>query len=179
MSETAALMVRLERLEAESAARRILSDYMVLCEHLSPDTPIDALGALFTRDAIWEGRGSRYATVFGRHEGRAAIVAMLGRYCDPPHFAFNAHYLSSERIEADGEQVQGRWLMLQLSTYPSGKSDLRSAELSVRFAREDGAWRIAHFTTTNLFSRAVDRLDDAKDLPREPAQASLVQGDIA
>ena len=138
---------------------------MALCDHLGPDTPLDALGGLFTRHAIWEGHGSRYAAAFGRHEGRVAIVAMLGGYADPPHFAFNAHYLASEAIIVEGESATGRWMMLQASTYQSGASDLRSAELAIDFAVEDRLWRIAHFRTTNLFSRRVSDWNDAVSIP--------------
>ncbi|CAN5155630.1 nuclear transport factor 2 family protein [soil metagenome] len=159
------IIARLERLEAESAIRRVLADYMALCDRLDADTPMDELAALFTRDAVWEGRGSRYASAFGRHEGREAIVAMLGGYRDPPHFAFNAHYLASETIDVQGETAQGRWMMLQASTYATGASDLRSAQLDIGFALEGSRWRIAAFQTTNLFSRPVSRWDDPTPVP--------------
>ncbi len=125
-----------------------------------------AIATLFCRDAVWEGRGSRYAAAFCRHEGREAILAMLDRYRSPvPHFAFNAHYLTSEAIEIDGSRATGRWMMLQTSTYAAGTSDLRSAVLSVDFAAEEGRWRIAHFRTINLFSRPVSMWDDPAPVP--------------
>lgn len=169
----AALLARLDRLEAEGAIRRIMAEYMRLCDRLDATTPMDALAALFTADAVWEGRGTRYGAAFGRHEGRDAIIAMLDRYRDPPHFAFNAHYLSSEAIEVTADAAVGRWMMLQASTYADGASDLRSAELEVRFAREGAAWRIAHFATLNLFSRPVSRWDDPAPVP-VPAQSKEV-----
>lgn len=160
------LLARLERLEAESAVRRVITDYMALCDQLDADTPMDRLGALFCRDAVWEGRGARYATAFGAHHGRDAIVAMLDAYRGPvPHFAFNAHYLASETITVDDGRARGQWMMLQASTYATGASDLRSAALDVDFAFEDDAWRIARFRTTNLFSRPVSRWDDPAPVP--------------
>ncbi|PZU57646.1 MAG: polyketide cyclase [Sphingobium sp.] len=173
--ELGILLARIERLEAENAIRRVMADYMALCDRLDPQTPLEQLGALFTRQALWEGRGSRYASAFGRHEGREAIVAMLARYCDPPHFAFNAHYLASETIEVIGDRATGRWMMLQASTYATGASDLRSAELSIDFLVEDGVWRISHFRTTNLFSRPVSRWDDPAAVP-VPSQSDAPQG---
>jgi hypothetical protein len=172
MNEAAppAFVARLERLEAESAVRRLLAEYMALCDTLGPDTPMARLGALFCRDAVWEGRGARYAEALGRHVGRAAIVAMLGRYRDPPHFRFNAHYLASEAIAVAGARATGRWMMLQCSTYADGASDLRSAALELEFAIEDDAWRIARFATTNLFSRPVSRWDDPARIPVPPVQ---------
>jgi SnoaL-like domain len=157
---------RLARLEAESAIRAVITRYMTLCDTLGDDTPMDELGALFTRDAQWAGKGARYGAAFGGHRGRAAIVAMLATYRgSPPHFAFNAHYLASEMIRVDDERAEGGWMMLQCSTYADGRSDLRSARLAVGFAVEDGAWRIARFETENLFSRLIDRWDDPALIP--------------
>ena len=161
-----AVLARLRDLEAERAIRAVMARYMELCDTLGPDTPMDELGALFTRDAVWTGVGAKYAGAFGRHEGRGAIVAMLGRYRGPPpHFAMNAHFLCSETIAIDGQTARGGWMMLQASTYADGRSDLRSARLALRFALEGAAWRISRFETENLFSRRVDLWDDPAPVP--------------
>lgn len=160
------LAARVVRLEAEREIRATMMRYMELCDRLDADTPMDELGALFTRNAVWAGRGARYDAAFGGHQGRAAIVAMLDKYRGPvPHFAMNAHFLGSETIEFDAEKATGRWMMLQTSTYADGRSDLRSARLEVGFAFEEGRWRIARFETENLFSRPVDRWDDPAAVP--------------
>ncbi|PTQ13251.1 polyketide cyclase [Sphingomonas oleivorans] len=160
------LLARLERLEAESAIRGVMARYMELCDRLDATTPMDELGALFTRDALWAGKGARYGAAFGGHCGRDAIVAMLDRYRGPvPYFAMNAHFLTSEVIRVEGDAAEGSWVMLQTSTYASGTSDLRAARLHVRFAVEEGRWRIARFETENLFSRPVDRWDDPAPVP--------------
>jgi hypothetical protein len=161
-----AVEARLAALEAESAVRRVMSDYMRLCDRLDADTPMDALGALFTADAEWVGAGARYGTSFGRYAGRTAIVAMLDRYRGPPpHFALNVHFLTSEAIHVAHNSAVGSWVMLQVSTFASGASHLTSARLSVRFRGEEGGWRIAYFQTENLFSRPIDRWEDATPLP--------------
>ena len=156
-----ALTARLDRLEAESAIRVVLVRYMEMCDRLDASTDLIELGNLFAADATWVGTGARYAAEFGEMRGRSAIVAMIARYCtETPHFAMNAHFLTSESIEVDGEVACGGWVMLQTSTYADGKSDLRSARLLVYFARADGRWRISRFATENIFSRAIDRWDD-------------------
>ncbi|WP_195818688.1 nuclear transport factor 2 family protein [Roseobacter sp. MH60115] len=151
------LSTRVARLEAERQIRAALSEYMYICDRLDWDTDLAALGALFTKDAVWRGRGDRYARDFGERKGRKAIVDWLGTFCtDPPHFAMNAHFLSSERIDvADDKTARGRWLMLQTPTFHDGQSLLMAAELHVTFAHEDDAWRISVFETTNLYTRAV------------------------
>ncbi len=159
------LSARLEALEAHAAIRRVIAEYMRLCDHLDASTPMHQLGDLFTADAVWTGVGARYAAAFGSHHGRAAILAMLDGYRSPPHFAFNAHFLTSESIEVDGRRARGQWLMLQTATYASGASDLRSARLDIEFASDGERWRISRFTTENLSSRAVDRWSDAAPVP--------------
>jgi hypothetical protein len=161
----AQLRDRIDTLESQNAIRAVMSDYMRLCDRLDPSTPLNELAELFTPEAQWVGIGSRYASAYGAHSGRAAILSMLGAYCNPPHFSFNAHFLTSEAITVSGNGGQGRWLMLQASTYTSGGSDLRSARLTVAFARTRERWQISRFETENLFSRKIASWDDASTVP--------------
>ncbi len=160
------LLARLERLESEHAIRTLVATYFDLCDRLEAPGTLAELATLFSADAEWSGRGSRYGAAFGAHRGRDAIVAMLGRYAGPqPHFAFNAHFLGSERIAVDGDSATGRWMMLQTSTYTAGGSDLRAAALTLRFERLAEGWRIRSFETENLFSRNIDHWDDQAPIP--------------
>jgi SnoaL-like domain len=157
----AELHSRLERLETESAIRNIMARYMSLCDRLDESTPMNELAALFARDAVWTGKGRRYQLAFGEHRGRAAIAEMLGAYRGPPpHFALNAHFLTSESIDATSVPAAGTWLMLQTSTYADGTSDLLCARLNVQFAYEDARWRISRFETENIFARSIDQWND-------------------
>lgn len=166
-----AMARRLALLEAEGAIRRVTASYFRLCDTLGPQTPMAQLGALFARDAVWEGHG-RYRKAFGRHEGRDAIVAMLASYADSAHFQLNGHYLSSEAIDVtDDKRAVGRWMMLQISTYHDGRSDFRSAALTIDFAMEEGAWRIARFVTENIFSRDVGPWNDESAISVPQADA--------
>ncbi len=167
MSELTEILTRLDRLEAESACRKCLSDYMDICDRLDGTTDLGALGALFTTDAVWGGAGDRYARDFGAHDGRKAITDWLGNFCTtPPHFAMNAHFLSSEAIThgTDGI-VTGRWLMLQTPTFNDGSSFLMAARLEIDFACEDGAWRMHRFSTRNLYARPVGDLNAPAQIP--------------
>ncbi|GJH20252.1 nuclear transport factor 2 family protein [Caballeronia novacaledonica] len=151
-----ALLKRLAALEAQNAVRKTIARYMALCD--VPCAPLEgeALAALFTDDAVWEGIGPQYAKKFGRLQGRTAIVEMLQRYLPPtPHFASNVHFLTSEHIEVMGDIVKGRWIMLQASAYVDAKAELISARLEIDFAPsprdENNAWLIRHFRTERLF----------------------------
>lgn len=160
------LEARLRQLESENAVRACMNRYMVLCDALDARTPLDELAGLFSADAIWEGKGAKYAQSFGGYQGREAIRAMFAGYMsEPAHFALNVHFLCSELIHVEGDKASGSWVMLQTSTFASGASHLNAARLTVRFREEEGAWRMAHFQTENLFSRPVDTWNSSAHLP--------------
>ncbi len=166
MTALEALEQRLHKLEAAADIRAVITRYMALCDHLDENTPLDELGALFTEDAIWAGRGARYGAAFSGHHGRAAIMTMLASYCTtPPHFALNAHFLANETIVIRGDAAEASWMMLQTSTYADGTSDLRSAQLEVSFARTAAHWRIARFATENIFARRISAWNDGTAVP--------------
>ena len=165
-TQLAELAARLRRFETEHAVRTCMNRYMVLCDALDANTPLEELAGLFTRDALWEGKGAKYAKSFGGYRGREAIRAMFATYMvEPAHFALNVHFLTSELIEVDAEGATGTWVMLQTSTFASGASHLNAARLTLRFAEEEGQWRMAHFQTENLFSRPVTAWNDTAELP--------------
>lgn len=160
------LEARLRQLESENAVRACMNRYMVLCDALDARTPLDELAELFSADAIWEGKGAKYAQSFGGYRGREVIRAMFAGYMtEPAHFALNVHFLCSELIHVEGDEASGSWVMLQTSTFASGASHLNAARLTVKFREEEGTWRMAHFQTENLFSRPVDTWNSSAHLP--------------
>lgn len=166
MSELDQLKARVHRLESENAIRTCLNRYMELCDNLNPATPLDELGELFCEDAVWEGKGARYAASFGGFKGREAIKKMLSAYMvEPSHFAINVHFLTSELIRVGEGSADAGWVMLQTSTFADGRSHLNAARLTVRFLEQEGIWRISHFQTENLFSRPVDSWNSDEPLP--------------
>jgi hypothetical protein len=160
------LEARLRQLESENAVRACMNRYMVLCDAIDARTPLDELAGLFTADAIWEGKGAKYAKSFGSYRGREAIRAMFAGYMtEPAHFTLNVHFLCSELIRVEGEEASGSWVMLQASTFATGASHLNAARLTVRFCEEEGVWRMAHFQTENLFGRPIDAWNSDANLP--------------
>ncbi|MND80597.1 SnoaL-like domain protein [compost metagenome] len=166
MSDVQELEKRLRYFESQQAVRACMNRYMELCDALDANTPLDELAGLFTREAVWEGKGAKYAKSFGGYRGREAIRAMFATYMKPPaHFALNVHFLTSELIEVAGDQATGSWVMLQTSTFSSQSSHLNAARLTVRFAQEEGQWRMSHFQTENLFGRPVSAWNSEAPLP--------------
>lgn len=172
MLDIQAIAARLAVLEHQQAIRVCINRYMALCDRLDADTPLDELAGLFTEEAVWEGKGARYAGRFGGYRGREAIRGMFSTYMrTPAHFALNVHFLTSEVIDVQESIAMGCWTMLQTSTFSDGASHLNSARLSVRFELDEGVWRMAHFQTENLFSRPVSGWDSDALLP-VPTSAS-------
>ena len=57
MSELEQLRQRVFALEAARDVSACLHEYMQLCDYLNEGFDLDPLMALFTEDAIWEGKG--------------------------------------------------------------------------------------------------------------------------
>jgi ketosteroid isomerase-like protein len=168
MSELKQLRQRVSALEASQHVSACLHEYMQLCDYLDEGFDLDPLMALFTEDVIWEGKGKRYASSFGRREGREDLRAMFEKYTQPPaHFALNVHFLTSEKVVVQSETVaEGTWVLLQTATFTDDRSQLSCALLNVHFRKEDGRWKIAHFCTTSRFNRPVQMAwDNPQPLP--------------
>lgn len=164
------MQLRLQALEDEKRVRQCMNQYMQLCDILDAGFDLEPLMLLFTEDAVWEGKGSRYAEAFGSYQGRDAIRTMFAKYTKPPaHFVLNVHFLANELIDVDGDNAQGSWVLLQPSSFSSGKSQLSCARIRANFRRSDSddkQWQISHFQTENLFSRPMgDLWDQSEPLP--------------
>lgn len=156
----AQLTRRVDRLEAEAAARRVLGRYMFLCDTPNPAGTMtaeergNAIGALFTEDGIWEGVGGTHGAQFGRHVGPAGVAAHMTRFyaAQDPRQIFNTHYVCSEQLTSDDDGgVTGLWVQFQPWINDRNEALLRSSRLRVSFRAENGVWKIAHYRTENIF----------------------------
>ncbi|WP_431025180.1 nuclear transport factor 2 family protein [Halomonas sp. H5] len=163
-----ALITRIEVLEAEAEIRRLQARYMFLCDTPLPEygvkndaERIDAIMALYSEDAVWEGVGDYYDNQFGRLEGAAAIRRHFENFWGQkrdPELLLNVHYLTSEQIHVDGDTAEGQWVHCQPWIFSDGSSLLRSSRLNNAFRREpDGRWRITRTRTENVFVAPLTR----------------------
>ncbi len=157
----AALIRRVEVLEAEADIRRLQARYMFLCDTPNPEygvaddaKRIELILELYTEDAVWEGVGEYYDGQFGRAEGKAAIREHFQRFWGEkkdPALLLNAHYLTSEQIHVHGDTADGQWIHMQPWLFSDGKSLLRSSRLNNAFRKEPDGWRITRTRTENVF----------------------------
>jgi hypothetical protein len=169
------VLLRLQALEAEKQVRLCMNKYMAFCDELDVDFELSALMALFSKDAVWQGLGNRYAKTYGCYEGREAIANMFAGYISAPaHFNLNAHFLCNELIHVDviSLTAAGRWMLIQTSTFGSGKSQLSCAKISAEFVLENQVWQISSFKTQNLFSRPMAAPWDSSASLAVPTKAS-------
>ena len=161
------LQERLTALENEKRVSACMHRYMYLCDQLGPGFEMESLMQLFTEDAVWEGKGSRYANTFGRHVGINAIEAMFAKYTKGEgHFLLNVHVLGNEVISVDGNEAKGSWMLLQPSDFIDGRSQLSCAHITAKFRLSGRFCQISHFVTENKFSRPINqRWDNQAQLP--------------
>ncbi len=157
----AALVRRIEVLEAEAEIRRLQARYMFLCDTPCPEFGVDddsqrieLIMELYDENAVWEGVGSFYDDQFGRAVGKTAIrshfQSFWGKKRDPA-LLLNVHYLTSEQIHVQDEIADGQWVHCQPWIFSDGKSLLRSSRLNNAFAKIDGKWKITRTRTENVF----------------------------
>lgn len=126
---------RITRLEAIEAIKQLKALYCLYCDRgYAPD----AIAALFTEDAVWDGGSG------GKAAGRAAIreffVAASGR------FPYAAHLVTNPIIVVDGDRATGSWRMLMPCILKDGdgeRSAMNCAEYDEIYRRVNGRWFIA------------------------------------
>lgn len=155
------LAQRIDVLESEADIRRIQARYMFLCDTPCPVYPavsdaerIDLIMELYAEDATWEGVGEYYDGQFGKAVGKQAIREHFQRFWpedQDPKRLLNAHYLTSEQINVDGDEATGLWIHMQPWLFSDGTALLRSSRLNNAFRRKDGQWLITRTRTENVF----------------------------
>ena len=153
----AALVRRVEVLEAEAEIRRVQTRYMFLCDTPNPEhgvandkERIELILDLYTEDAIWEGVGEYYDNQFGRAVGKDEIRAHFNRFwpeVQEPQLLLNAHYLTSEQIHVheDGETADGQWIHFQPWLFSDGKS-LIDGDIRLRIRSRRRCMVLFHMT---------------------------------
>ncbi len=156
------LAAQVDRLTAEADIRKLQARYMMLCDTPCPEPGIaddaqriEAILALYTEDAVWEGVGAYYDNQFGRSVGKDAIrthfQGFWGKKQDPA-LLLNAHYLTSEQIHVNGDVAEGQWVHCQPWVFGDGSSQLRSSRLNNAFRKVDGTWKVSRTRTENIFA---------------------------
>ncbi|MXO59705.1 DUF4440 domain-containing protein [Altererythrobacter salegens] len=132
---------RVERIEAESAIRRVLIEYGKFLDAKD----YRAYAGLFAKDGVWQGG-------FGTFTGPTAIEKMLVDNMGAPEPGFvnkaNYHMLTNPVITIAGDtaEVESKYLFWTAST-DNRPTPLLAGRYVDKFVREGGQWKIARRTT--------------------------------
>jgi uncharacterized protein (TIGR02246 family) len=124
---------RVEQIEAELAIRNLVARYCVVMD----DRDVAAIPALFTRDArVTTGDGVMNA------QGRDHLVALYeGRFAALGATSHNVHGID---VTIDGPDAAHATVSASAEVWRDGVHQVVALRYDDVYAREDGAWRIAH-----------------------------------
>ncbi len=132
---------RVERLEAESAIRRMLIEYGKFLDAKD----FASYAALFAEDGVWTGG-------FGSFTGPEAIEKMLVENLGAPEPGFvnkaNFHMLTNPVIDVQGDRASVESKYLFWTRSPDDRpTPLLAGRYVDAFVKRGGEWKIAHRTT--------------------------------
>ena len=140
---------RLIRVESIEAIRTLKARYCDLCDE---GYDADALCALFTEDAVWDGGK------LGVYEGIEKIHEF---FVDMPNvMSFAIHNVTNSAVELslDGQSAVARWYLIQMATQ---KEQNLAVWLTGRYVDqlvlENGIWKFKHVSLTARFYSPYDQ----------------------
>jgi ketosteroid isomerase-like protein len=150
---TSTIELRLRRLEDMESIRHLKTLYARLCDNQYEP---DALAALFTEDAVWDG------SQLGVHNGRHEIRAFFAGVSKQIQWAFHLMIAPDIEVDPSGETATGKWYLFEpcSMTRSDGSGSLEPvlmmAKYEDRYRKEGGAWKFSHVTVRY---EAISNLD--------------------
>ncbi len=141
------LAQRIVKLEDIEAIKKLKAQYAWHCD---PTNDADALAALFTEDAVWDGGD------FGRYEGRESIQQFFRD--TPETLAFAKHFVMNPWIDVQGEVATGRWYLLEPCTFTNGNRPVwGAATYEDRYVKLQGDWKFQEVRLISTFWTPFER----------------------
>ena len=141
------LEARVRRLEDLESIRKLKYVYCNLCDD---GYPPDALAALFTEDAVWDGG------LLGKAEGNAQIRRFFAACSKTVSFA--VHHVINPILEVEGDTATGLWLLWQPVVFArADRAAWLVARYHDRYVRVGAEWRFAH---VRVETRALSPYED-------------------
>ena len=132
---------RLRVLEDLEEIRKLKARYAAACDD---NYNADAIAALFTEDAVWDGGA------LGTADGRTAIHKFFSRATE--FFPFAIHNVMNPIIDVDGDRATAQWYLLQPATMAKGNQAVwLAAVYHDEYVRLDGRWMINRLKVTSHF----------------------------
>jgi hypothetical protein len=124
-----ALTARLQRLEDESAIRRVMAEMMKKADERENPRWGERLVEYYTEDGQWVSAAG-FADVGMKERGTKALIK---KFTTGTRITDSSHLLGSESITVDGDGANGSWLCFEPAT-------LKGAE-----GKEEAVWVMARY----------------------------------
>jgi ketosteroid isomerase-like protein len=137
---------RIRAIEDIERIKELKARYAAACDN---NYDADAIAALFTEDAVWDGGA------LGKAEGRERIRRFF-RHA-PEFFPFAIHNVMNPDIEVEGDRATGRWYLLQPATRADGNRAVwLAAVYNDEYVRVGGQWLFKHLRVSANFLTPYD-----------------------
>jgi ketosteroid isomerase-like protein len=138
---------RLQVLEDIEAIKKLKARYCAYCDN---NYDADGIAALFTEDAVWDGRS------FGKYEGREAIRTFFQGA--PKLLTFAIHQVMNPIIEVQGERATGKWYLFQPCTLAEGNQAVwLAARYEEEYVKVGGEWQFTHLKVFSSFMNPYEQ----------------------
>ncbi len=123
---------RLTELQDIEAIKQLKAEYCDICDDAhNPDRIV----AIFTEDAVWEGKGVAIA------RGHAELRRLFEDFAR--QVSFSQHNVFNPRIAVNGDTAHGSWNLLGPFTFREGKRQLWVAvRYEEDYVKRNGKWKI-------------------------------------
>ena len=151
------LRARLQRLEDESAIRRLMADMMQKADDRDFPRYGERMVEFYTDDGQWTS-GSGFADVGMKDRGHGALTK---KFLSGTRICESSHLLGTESIEVMGDEANGSWLCFEPATLKAA-GDRREAvwimgRYTCEFRRTDGGWKVRTVRYDGIFCTPYDK----------------------
>lgn len=151
------LLVRVQRLEDESAIRRLMAEMLRKADERDNPRWGERLVEYYTDDGMWAS-GSGFAGVGMAERGRAALTAKFTR---GTRICESSHLLGSESLEVDGDEANGTWLCFEPATLRGEDGQQEAVWIMGRyiceFRRDQPGWKVRTVRFEGIFCTPFDQ----------------------
>lgn len=151
------LLVRVRRLEDESAIRRMMAEMLRKADERDNPRWGERLVEYYTDDGMWAS-GTGFGSVGMSERGRAALTK---KFTTGTRICESSHLLGSESIEVEGDEANGTWLCFEPATLRGPKDSKEAVWVMGRyiceFRREAAGWKVRTVRFEGIFCTPYEK----------------------
>ena len=153
----AELLVRVKRLEDESAIRRLMADMLLKADEREFPQWGERMVGYYTDDGQWTS-SSGFADVGMSERGRQALIK---KFTTGTRICESSHLLGSESITVKSDEAEGTWLCFEPATLKGFGGALEPVWIMGRyfaeFRRTQTGWKVRTMRYEGIFCTPFDK----------------------